>query len=777
MRYLRFISFAFCVASTVVSDAAPQKAVDMVAQKRTQYGRILYPPQENGFEPDRWIAKIESPGMKREEFADIERLLDVRSRLYATAERLRYRPERDPEGESIVAQAYDALNMMDVAAASNFCAQLESRISGSEAWMPYGGYSPFNWVKCFTQWGYMRAPDGCSVSEPNPWLVMWSDGFRLNLAPDARVAIANTAQQPEYYETRYLKPMTDVKFERSWVDTRWLLPDRRITFSLLTPVIDVDGIDTFVLSGLPSPPVRLRWTLPNGQIRSVQLTEAPPVQPEVIASALMDFGSPPVPECGKSCGTQKISPESVDRPYLRLVGRDWKLALFPGARPVSAFWSKGVFTMKMRRKSWVGVMRLPDNVSSAEHPEMCEFFAAASLAYPESCRSEASGCDMAWRYSHRMRTSEWDVSPRVTAPLPPILDCAGVHVPGARKVFYPTKWGVYRYCEGSVASCRISESPAPSAMRGVNVGIWDDDSKWESFATNGADWVRAFFNRNESLETQLARLENRLAKYGKRMRVLVDPHSRYYGIKWKSGMVPENDSHFVEMWGRIAKACAPYGDAVAGYDLYNEPGIIAGAEGRWRELCAKAARAIHSHHPGAMVFYPAIYGSNPNGLFNLEPLPPDCEPQSISYHFYSPHSFTHQKTSTRNRGQDTCVFYPAWAAPIDWKGGNHFGGTSVDWYDRWTLGAILLPAFEHYARYRRPMHVGEYGVVGYANRQSPYSAFMWTRDTTEIIESHGAGWHIWNQGFGLGNSHVREYVHGLWRRSQGAHPIVQKESK
>jgi hypothetical protein len=146
--------------------------------------------------------------MKREEFADIERLLDVRSRLYATAERLRYRPERDPEGESIVAQAYDALNMMDVAAASNFCAQLESRIFGSEAWMPYGGYSPFNWVKCFTQWGYMRAPDGCSVSEPNPWLVMWSDGFRLNLAPDARVAIANTAQQPA------LKNHTHIILER-----------------------------------------------------------------------------------------------------------------------------------------------------------------------------------------------------------------------------------------------------------------------------------------------------------------------------------------------------------------------------------------------------------------------------------------------------------------------------------------------------------------------------------------------------------------------------------
>ena len=70
------------------SDKAPKK-VDMVAQKRVQYGRVLYPPQEKGFKPDAWIAKIESPDMTRGEFGLIEDLLDARSRLYSAAERLR----------------------------------------------------------------------------------------------------------------------------------------------------------------------------------------------------------------------------------------------------------------------------------------------------------------------------------------------------------------------------------------------------------------------------------------------------------------------------------------------------------------------------------------------------------------------------------------------------------------------------------------------------------------------------------------------------------------
>ena len=45
-----FLAFFCGLALTVAgaSDKAPKK-VDMVAQKRVQYGRVLYPPQEKGF--------------------------------------------------------------------------------------------------------------------------------------------------------------------------------------------------------------------------------------------------------------------------------------------------------------------------------------------------------------------------------------------------------------------------------------------------------------------------------------------------------------------------------------------------------------------------------------------------------------------------------------------------------------------------------------------------------------------------------------------------------
>ena len=739
------------------------RPVDMVAQKRTQYGRVLYPPQEKGFNPDAWIAKIESPDMKRGEFGLVEDLFDARSRLYSAADRLRCRPGRDADGEELVKRGYDALNHMDHAAATNACAAIEARLAGSAEWMPYGTFNPFNWVKCFTQWGYMRHPDGCSVSEPNPWLVMWQDGFRLNLAQDERVAIANTASNPQFYETRYLKPMTDVKFERSWVDTRWILPDRTVTFSLLTPMIDVDGVETFTLSGLPSEPLRLRWVTPSGRMGVIQLVSAPPVEPEVVASALMDFKAPPPPPRAWARGEQKIDPDSVNRPFLFLVGRDWQLALFPGARPVAATWMKGVFSLKLQKRSWVGVLRLRDNLHEWEQPEVCEFFAPTALAYPSACRATMDGGKGTWKYTYRMRESAWNERPRLIAPVPPLLDYAEVPVAGSRRFKYPTKWGSFRYCDGDAVACRLPELPREPRLRGVNVGIWDSDAAWEGHATNGAHWVRAVFGGKRPLDEHIAQLELRLRQYGKRMKFLVDPHCKEYKVPWDSGLAPSNDVVFVELWDRISRVCAKHAEAIEGYDLYNEPGIVAGSEARWRMLCERVARTIHANHPGAKIYYSAIYGGNPNGLLNLVPMSADCEPQTITYHFYSPHAFSHQKHGTHNAGGDTCVFYPAWAAPIDWKAGTHFGGTTVDWYDRWTLAAILLPVYEHYAAHRKPLHVGEYSIIGYANQKSPWSAFLWTRDATELIESNGASWHLWNGGFGLGNPFVREYIHGLWR--------------
>ena len=84
------------------------KPVDMVAQKRVQYGRILLPPQERGFDPAAWLERIESPDLSQEDVGKLEDLLDARSRLYDAAARARRVLPADAAVEKSVAAGYAA---------------------------------------------------------------------------------------------------------------------------------------------------------------------------------------------------------------------------------------------------------------------------------------------------------------------------------------------------------------------------------------------------------------------------------------------------------------------------------------------------------------------------------------------------------------------------------------------------------------------------------------------------------------------------------------------
>lgn len=742
---------------------------DLVEQKRMQYRRNLMPPQEAELDVSGWLDYLASPERTRDDFFAFEDILDARSRIYSLADRLRHRPVPDPTDTMAISRAYAALFARDVTAAHRSIEDLSERAKSAECWMPLTLYSPFSWVKCFTQWGYVRSPEGCGVFEPMPWNLVWQDGFRCNLAQDRRVAIANTAGEPFFYETRFLEPVTDVRFMRDWTSTRWCFPDgMAVTFSLLTPIIDVDGTDELTIGGLPSEPDRIGFTDGNGLTHYLPLTEAVKIEPEVIASALVDFTAKPTPPPPPSRGVQYFDPASVERPWLRLASKagNWSLLLLPGAKPVSASWQGGIFRLKLSRKSYVGVVRESLNLHQYEQPALAEFFAGVATAYPVRCTETVKGKRTTWRYEYRKRPNDWGLSPRCLAPVPPLADFAGASVDGLRRAKYPTKWNLLAYVEGESATATLPERirREPEDLQGVNLALGESvDELW----SNGVRHVRLFIGGG-NLMANLRQLESRLIDFEtKGIRALVDAHGAEYQVCWGSGAsaAPADEARFVSLWDEISRIGARHDRAVDGYDLYNEPGLVAGSEERWRQLNMKVTRIIRSNHSGAKVCFSAVYGGNANGLFNLTPLAADCEPQVVTFHFYASHAFTHQKSQTQNRGGDTCVFYPSWTPVIDWDKGNHWGGTTVDWFDRWTLAAVMLPAFELQAQYGIPVHVGEFSVIGYANAHSPLAVFDWTRDSVEIFRHAGMSWHLWNGGFGLGNAEVRAYVFNVLKRA------------
>ena len=758
----------FCAADQVSAEGK----TDLVAQKREQYRRILAPPQEKGFEPSTWLSVVDSPDVTQTDFGRLEDLLDTRSRLYDAAARVRRVLPADAAVKESVASGYAALNSMDLAGAVASCEKLEALVGPRQPSPPRA--NPFTWVKSFTQWGYMRHPDGTGVYEPDPWNLQWEDGFRFNVAQDARVSIANMSESTtRFFETRFSAPMADVKTERTWTGTRWFMPDGSVVeFSLLTPLVDVDGTDTLTLGGFSKAPDTLVWSSPDGLQRVLELTDRAVPKMEVIESVLEDHAALREPPRAKPTkGERTIDPVDVGRPWLRLecegkVGLSGEMiALFPGARPVSAKFENGVFTLKLEKKSYVAVLRLRDNLHPQEQAAVCEFFARVAAALPADCEEAIEGGRVVWKYSHRVRDNAWIANPRPIAPVPPLADYADLPSPGSKKFKYPTKWGIYRYRDGDTAEAILPESfvSRPAPVCGVNIWLSAPPEVLEDLVTSGARSIRLCIGGSKPLDEACNALEALLSAYeGRGVTFLLDAHGAEYKVTWATGAKGGADEEaFLALWDRLSQLGARHPALVEGYDLYNEPGLIAGSEGRWKELCEHAAGVIRKNHPGCAILYPAIYGGNPNGLFNLAPLDIPS-PQVITCHFYTPHSFSHQKVQTKNAGGDTCVFYPGWCPAMDWKAAVHFGGTSVTWFDRWTLEAVLLPAFEHCAAFGLPMHFGEFGVIGYANTKSPRSGLCWTRDAVEIFETLGADWHLWNYGFGMVNPHVRNYIEGLW---------------
>jgi len=740
---------------------------DMLQLKREQYRRILVPPHEAAFDPVRMLAAIDDPASDLRTMDRLESLLDCRAALYSLSERIRARDTVEKPLLKLLDTGYKAVNTLDETGAQAVVAALRKRFDTDEPCQALSAYSPFSWLKNFTQWGYVRHPEGMTAYEPDPWNLSWQDGFHMNVVQDERVTTVRAAPSaPCYRQTRFNAPMTDVTVERDWTSTRWRLADRTVTFSVLTPVVDVADVSELTLSGFPTAPDSLKWIDRKGQWRVQRMSQKAAFEVQVVASAIQDFTAPPPPPPPQAAGVQPIDPKGVDRPWFMLESDgEWCVLLLPGERPESAGWERGVFRMSFAKKTYVGVLKAPSNLHSHEWPALAEFFAGVAAAYPRTCQETAKDEAVGWRYGFERRENAWKTSPREIAVLPPLADFAGVCVSGLKRVKYPTKWNVMSYVEGDTVSGILPRSPRQMpVLRGVNIGI--HHSEFLPYATNGADTVRIVLDTALSVDENLKLLEAHLKNPKLRpMTFLIDPHSLVYGIGWGSGIPGEKEeAKAVAMWDAISKLCAKYDDRVVGYDLYNEPGIVDGSEARWREVAERFSQTIIRNHPNARIYLTGVYGGNSNGLFNMLPLA-GKEQQVITFHYYSPCAFTHQKCQTQNQG-DPYVWYPGWQPMIDWAKGIHYGGAGADWYDRWTLAALMMPALEHYAQFGVPLHCGEFSVIGRANQKASNGAFLWTRDVVELLEHAGIGWNVWNWGFGMCHPDVAAYMYRKWKENE-----------
>jgi endoglucanase len=200
-------------------------------------------------------------------------------------------------------------------------------------------------------------------------------------------------------------------------------------------------------------------------------------------------------------------------------------------------------------------------------------------------------------------------------------------------------------------------------------------------------------------------------------------------------------SNLCTYWQRVAQRLVPYvsNGTIVGYDLLNEPlnrdnqTCIAF---EWRDIAQQVVAAIRAIDKDVWIIYEAGAGGGTNGLDYTKPL--TDHKVIYSFHFYTPHSYSHQNVTNSLAGNDEdpddMISYPDITLNLDKA------------YLESTLNVIE----KFQARYQIPVYVGEFSVVKWAD-----GAEDWFEDVIDIFETRDwmwsvhcwRGWQGWNHEF------------------------------
>jgi endoglucanase len=240
-------------------------------------------------------------------------------------------------------------------------------------------------------------------------------------------------------------------------------------------------------------------------------------------------------------------------------------------------------------------------------------------------------------------------------------------------------------------------------------------TKWSAHAANDAPYTidAKFFERVDWA------VDN-ATKRGLNIVVNIHHYEEFMG---------ETDKHtprFVALWKQIAER---YKDRPANvlFELCNEPTNM--PAGLWNKIFLQALAAVRASNPTRIVVIGGVDWNSVSGLTQLK-LPADDQNLIATFHYYSPHQFTHQGAEWMD-GAD------AWLG-TEWKP-DAVGRTSID-FD-------LDKAARWGKENKRPLWMGEFGAYSKADI---VSREKWTSYVAREAERLKISWAYWEFGAGFG---------------------------
>jgi len=243
--------------------------------------------------------------------------------------------------------------------------------------------------------------------------------------------------------------------------------------------------------------------------------------------------------------------------------------------------------------------------------------------------------------------------------------------------------------------------------------------------------------------------------------VILDMHP---DSDFKAKLVQRDDEveQFSDFWRALARHYSTYDPEMVYFEMLNEPEFR--DRYRWAGVQATLAVAIRDGAPKHTIIAAGANWSDIDDLLELTPL---SDPNVIyNFHFYDPHTFTHQGATW---GENYWHFETKLAYPAEMQNAEQ---VALEQPDRLNRVRVLRYALDHWDANRIAVEIGqaaewakhwnvpltcnEFGV--YRKDSDPQDRARWIHDVRATLEHDGIGWNMWDygargngQGFGVVN--------------------------
>ncbi|NQT24404.1 cellulase family glycosylhydrolase [candidate division KSB1 bacterium] len=322
----------------------------------------------------------------------------------------------------------------------------------------------------------------------------------------------------------------------------------------------------------------------------------------------------------------------------------------------------------------------------------------------------------------------------------------------------------------------ISHWLSQSDRRGEERVAWFTEKDVAYLASLGFDHLRIPVDEeqlwdeagNKELEA-FALLQSSLdwsEKYG--LRAIVDLHilrSHYFNaIDIPLWTDPAAQDHFVQLWRELSTELKDRPAHLVAYELMNE--AVAEDPDDWNQLVARAFSVVREQEPERVI----VIGSNRWQIvdtFDVLKVPENDPNILLSFHFYTPMTFTHHQASWwRNGGEYTGpVKYPGliveekdldgFPENVQETTRNNNGVFNAD-----TLEAMLEKPLKKREELGLPLYCGEWGCLPTVPEKD---RMQWYTDMRTMLEKNDIGWATWDYkgDFGIRNRETGEPVEPL----------------